>query len=292
MLIRDGFPGQRLRVLPRPLIAGALRNGPTARLLVTDVGHFPHAAQHGRIRPRGAEQAIVILCIAGAGWARVDGLELTVQAGQALLLPSQLPHAYGADVSDPWTIWWLHAAGDDVGSLVEAVVGDDARYVISMRDPYRAVGLAEHASECLERDETASSLIGASGAAWNLLAQLAADRQRGQRGMSDRILLAQDYLREHLAASTTVPELARLAGMSVSHFSALFKASAGIGVVEYVKRLRSARARELLLTTDRGVAEIAAEVGYEDAFYFSRQFRTVNGVSPRQFRERSHHEYL
>jgi AraC-like DNA-binding protein len=48
----------------------------------------------------------------------------------------------------------------------------------------------------------------------------------------------------------------------------------------------------LLLTTDLGVAEIAAEVGYDDAFYFSRQFRAVNGVSPRQFRERSHREFL
>jgi AraC family transcriptional regulator, arabinose operon regulatory protein len=292
MLIRDGFPGQRLRVLPRPLIVGALRDGPTARLLVTDVGHFPHAALHGRIRPRGAEQAIVILCTDGAGWARVDGSELTVQAGQALVLPPHVPHAYGADASDPWTIWWLHATGGDALSLVHAVVGDDARYVISVRDPYRAVGLAEHADECLERDETVSSLIGASGAAWNLLAQLAADRQRGQHGMSDRIRLAQDYLHEHLAASTSVPELARLAGMSVSHFSALFKTAAGIGVVEYVKRLRSARARELLLTTELGVAEIAAEVGYDDAFYFSRQFRAVNGVSPRQFRERSHREFL
>jgi len=72
MFIRDGFPGQSLRTLPRPLISSALSAEPTARLLVTDVGYFPSAESHGRIRPHGAEQAIVILCTEGAGWARIS----------------------------------------------------------------------------------------------------------------------------------------------------------------------------------------------------------------------------
>ena len=41
-----------------------------------------------------------------------------------------------------------------------------------------------------------------------------------------------------------------------------------------------ARARQLLITSDHTVAEIAAAVGYPDPFYFSRQFSAVNGVSP------------
>jgi AraC-like DNA-binding protein len=51
-----------------------------------------------------------------------------------------------------------------------------------------------------------------------------------------------------------------------------------------------ARARQLLITSDHTVAEIAASVGYQDPFYFSRQFRAVNGVSPREFRARVHEE--
>jgi AraC-like DNA-binding protein len=49
-----------------------------------------------------------------------------------------------------------------------------------------------------------------------------------------------------------------------------------------------ARARELLLTTDESVASIAAAVGYSDPFYFTRQFRRVNGASPTSFREAWH----
>ena len=63
----DGFPGQRMRVLPRPVVALALRAPTTAQILVTDVGFFPRASSHGRVRPRGARQNIVIVCAAGRG---------------------------------------------------------------------------------------------------------------------------------------------------------------------------------------------------------------------------------
>ena len=57
--------------------------------------------------------------------------------------------------------------------------------------------------------------------------------------------------------------------------------------MEYVKRLRIARACELLITTTMSVADIARAVGYPDPFYFSRQFRRVRDCSPTQFRERA-----
>ena len=81
-----------------------------------------------------------------------------------------------------------------------------------------------------------------------------------------------------------------MAGFSPSHFSARFRAATGFSVLEYLKRLRMARARQLLIVTENSIAEIAAAVGYPDSFYFSRQFSAVNHISPREFRARSHEE--
>jgi AraC-like DNA-binding protein len=81
-----------------------------------------------------------------------------------------------------------------------------------------------------------------------------------------------------------------MAGFSPSHFSARFRAVTGFSVVEYVKRLRMARARQLLITSELSVAEVATDVGYADPFYFSRQFRAVTGLSPRSYRQRSQEE--
>jgi len=284
MLLRDGFPGQRLRVLPAPLTRKALEEPVTRRLLVTDAGYFPHAAAHGRLRPDGAREAIVMVCTGGCGILTIEGRQHRIESGDAAVIPPGVPHTYIADRLDPWSIWWLHVTGSDADELVERSVGSGADPVLHLRDVYTAVALVEQIVSLFEGDETTATLYQAAGAAWNLFGLLCSDRLRGEPQTSDRIHVVQEYLRANLASSVSVSDLARLAGLSTSHFSALFKASTGSGVVEYVKRLRSARARELLMTTQLSIGEIAAQIGYADAFYFSRQFRAVNGTSPSAFR--------
>lgn len=284
MLLPDGFPGQRLRVLPRPLVASALRRAPTESLLVTDAGYFPRAANHGRRRPQGADEAVVIVCTEGAGRCHVEGRTTVVAPGHALVLPAGVPHVYWADPEDPWTIWWLHAAGSQVPELLSVIAGDGRECVVELHDTYRAVSTVDDAIGFLDRDETLSSLISASGAGWGLLAQLAADAVGGGWQRTEPVRQAQEHLRRNFAKPVSVPELARMAGLSASHFSALFRAATGGGVVEYAKRLRMARARELLITSSRDITDIATAVGYTDAFYFSRQFRTVHGCSPSAYR--------
>ena len=259
-------------------------------MLVTDAGYFPHAARHGRVRRHGADQLIVILCADGAGWCELAGVRHEVGAGEVLVIPPGEPHRYYADAHDPWSIWWLHVVGGDVGDLLGATGLTAEQPTGALVDPYAAIALVEGICDRLARDETRASLVAAAGAAWNLLAQLVAERERRAEADHEPLRIVQDHLREHLGAPVSVPTLAELAGFSTSHFSARFRASTGFSVLEYVKRLRMARARQLLITSDHAVADIAAAVGYPDPFYFSRQFTAVNGVCPRTFRARAHEE--
>jgi AraC-like DNA-binding protein len=136
----------------------------------------------------------------------------------------------------------------------------------------------------MERDDSVRSRQAAAGSAWHLLALLAADRAGAPASRADAIDQAEQYLREHLGARISVAELAGLARLSPSHFAALFRRATGTGVLQYQTRLRMSRARELLDTTDQPIAEIARALGYADPFYFSRQFRSVHGVSPSDYR--------
>ena len=286
MYLRHGFPGERLHVLPRPLVRDALERDPTSHLLVTDAGYFPHAARHGRVRRNGSSQAILIMCAEGSGWCDLDGGRHDVTASQLLVIPPRTPHRYYADTDRPWSIWWLHVAGSDVSSLLSAIGLTSRTPTAAMSDPLRIFALVESICDELAADETSASLTAAAGAAWHLLARLAAERTT--RAVDhEPIARVQTYLREHLEVAIRVPELAKMAGFSTSHFSARFQAATGYTVTEYVKRLRMARARQLLITTGAPVASIAAAVGYTDPFYFSRQFSAVNHVSPRGFRARA-----
>jgi AraC-like DNA-binding protein len=258
-------------------------------MLVTDAGYFPRAAGHGRRRPHGADEAVVILCVEGYGRCRVADRESVVPPAHALVLPPRVPHAYWADADRPWTIWWLHARGAHVTDYLTAMAATDREVIVELHDAFRAAATVEDAVTQLEQDETVPSLVAAGGHAASLLAQLASDQASGGRTGREPVQQAQEHLRRHLDRPVSVPDLARLAGMSVSHFSALFRRTTGGGVVEYLKRLRMARARELLLTTTMDVHEIAAAVGYADPFYFSRQFHRVHGCSPTTYRRSEHH---
>lgn len=284
---RSGFDGERIRVLPSRIAAEAGSQPLTRRLLVTDCGYFPHAANHLRGRTRGAAQAIVIVCTEGRGWCRMEGGHFRVSAGEALVIPAGSPHTYGSDEAAPWSVWWLHVTGSDVDELVESTGVDPSRPVVPVPQLARAIALVDEVISALETDESPASLVTASGAAWHLFAMLAGNRHRPQAGRPDPVALATAYLQQDLSRKVSVAELASSVGLSPSHLSALFRKATGCGPGEYQARLRMSAGRELLDTTELPVSAVARHVGYDDPFYFARQFRAAHGMTATQYRRRA-----
>lgn len=284
MLIPDGFPGQRLLVLPRPRAREFLQQPGSTRLVVTDCGYFPKAESHGRRRIAPIQQAIVMACIDGAGWCETEAGRFPVQRGQVMVLPPGQPHAYGADAVDPWTLWWFHAAGPEINIFLQVAGLSGGSPVRRPRDLYPVVSLMSEITRWMERDTTTSSLVAASGAAWHALTLLASERTRADES-GDLIEHSVEYLRTHIADRVSVPQLAAMATLSSSHFSALFKRQVGYPVLQYQTMLRMGRARELLDVTTSTVSAIAVEVGFPDSFYFARQFKKIHGMTPREYRD-------
>lgn len=286
MLIPDGFPGQRMLVLPRPLVREVLHLEGTPRLIVTDCGYFPRAHSHGKRRSTPIEEAVVIACVGGSGWCETANGRFAVGPGQVIVLPPGHAHSYWADEDDPWTLWWFHASGPEIENfLIRANLTIDAP-VRRPRDPHRVASLLAEILRWAERDTTLPSLFAASGAAWHALA-LIASGQSPADGTDDLIEQTMDYLREHLTDPISVAELAASVSLSTSHFSALFKQRTGHPVLRYLIMLRMARARELLNITNWPIATIAVEVGFPDSFYFARQFKKVHGMTPREYRRQN-----
>lgn len=284
VLIPDGFPGQRMLVLPRPRVREFLQQEGTTRLVVTDCGYFPEAESHGRQRVVPIAQVVVMACVDGAGWCETEAGRFPVQRGQVVILPPGRPHAYGADTRDPWTLWWFHASGPEIDAFLRVAGVTAGNPVRRPRDLYPVVSLMSEVLQWMERDSTTTSLVAASGAAWHVLTLLAAERTRSDES-GDVIEHAVEYIRTHIVDHISVPQLAAMASLSSSHFSALFKRHVGYPVLQYQTLLRMARARELLDVTSATVAAIAAEVGYPDSFYFARQFKKIHGVTPREYRD-------
>lgn len=93
------------------------------------------------------------------------------------------------------------------------------------------------------------------------------------------------YMRQHLNRPLQIAKLAQVAHISASHYFVLFKRCVGYSPMEYFIRLRMQRAGQMLANTSLSVKEVAADLGYDDPFYFSRVFKSVHGTAPSNYRE-------
>ncbi len=110
---------------------------------------------------------------------------------------------------------------------------------------------------------------------------------RAESGESEAVRKIEDsiaYMLRHLDEPLQVATLAARASISPSHFFALFKRQVGCAPIDYFIRLRMQQACRLLDETTLSVKEVAATLGYDDPFYFSRLFKSVNQVAPSEYR--------
>jgi transcriptional regulator GlxA family with amidase domain len=96
--------------------------------------------------------------------------------------------------------------------------------------------------------------------------------------------MAVAYMLQNLDKPIQMPALATLTEVSMSQFYHLFKLATDCTPNNFLIRARIRRACKLLRGTDLNVKEVAAALGYSDQFYFSRMFKSIHGVSPREYR--------
>ena len=89
------------------------------------------------------------------------------------------------------------------------------------------------------------------------------------------------YMDEEISLNT----VANVANVSSNHFSALFSQNMGQTFIEYLTSLRMNKAKELLRCTGMRSSEIAGEIGYKDAHYFSYLFKKIQGMTPSDYRK-------
>lgn len=93
------------------------------------------------------------------------------------------------------------------------------------------------------------------------------------------------FIHEHLDERLDVPAIAQEAGMSTSSLHHNFKQATTLTPVQYLKRIRLHRARQLIVDDGCQAAEAAFKVGYESPSQFSREFKRFFGMPPRRYAE-------
>jgi AraC-like DNA-binding protein len=95
------------------------------------------------------------------------------------------------------------------------------------------------------------------------------------------------HIERHYSDPISLDELIEMSGMSRRNFLRSFESTMGYSPIKYLIRIRVRQACKLLEREDLPITQIAMQVGFSDSNYFSRQFRTLVGTTPRNYRKRN-----
>lgn len=284
--IEEGFPGQIIHKIPKPVIPA--EHPLVQSLFITDLGWYPRARHHYRKRERGAEENILIVCTKGCGWYEIEGQRKRLEAGHALLIPRGTPHSYESDDTHPWSIAWMHFRGNDAPYYTQLLPDHQFAIPVSKRClPIVKAGFRSGYA-AVQESYNPTSIVFLAHLCRHLLGVLffrnssysARLRAPASHDLKDTIA----YIIEHCRAPLSRDQLAQRAGLSIPHFSLLFKRQTGVSPVQFLIQQKIKEACRLIDTSSLTFREIALQIGYEDPYYFSRLFRKTTGHSPREYR--------
>lgn len=179
---------------------------------------------------------------------------------------------------------WAGERGDRSELLAENHVMRVDAEVVPMLDQYLRRALDDHDRPTrLEMDCRASLLM------LQLVRKHSTIEDRDRRIATgslspSRLSRVCEAMNADLSAEVSLAQMARLCGVTYHHFCHAFKASTGLPPHRWLIEARINRACELLRTTNRTIADIAAAVGYEDPTQLARAFRARRGTTPVLYR--------
>lgn len=285
----EGFNGQRAIVLPGKVIKSYRKAGLINNIFITDIGFYPKAKFHYYEREKGAPSHILIYCADGKGWLNLGGKDMVVERGQYAIVPANMPHKYGSDEKQPWSIYWLHFNGTYAGQLTELLSLKGSSFCRNISYTDERIRLFDSIYHTLEKGYSDANLQYINMCLWHFLASFShpdlfhpGDESR-KEDVIDRSVA---YMRQNLHHNLTLKQLAAHALVSASHYSALFKKKTGYPPLEYFNHIKIQKACQYLEFTDDSIKEISHKMGIADPYYFSRLFSNVMGISPTAFRNR------
>jgi len=104
-----------------------------------------------------------------------------------------------------------------------------------------------------------------------------------------KLRLVLSHIEDNLTRELSLSEIAAVAGMGISNFKNVFRASVGLPVHQYVIQRRVERAKSLLKEGDLPIGQVAVEAGFTHQSHLARHLRRATGVSPNQFRQECQH---
>ncbi len=224
----------------------------------------------------------------GSGIYCVGSKEYRLNKGQGFLICPDVVTYYQADLAEPWNYSWVGFHGLKAESYLKSsgLTADNPIFTCS----------DEYVDSCFSQMMEAKSLqkgreIRMLGCLYLFLSHLF--EQNGKEHFSDRtesrkemyIHKAVEYIEMNYSRKMSISELAHHIGLDRSYLGSVFKGQLNISPQDFLMHYRIDRACELMKNDTLSIGDISRSVGYDDQLLFSKLFRRIKGMPPREYRK-------
>ena len=247
---------------------------------VTQCGYENCRPDH-RYGPTIRDYHLLHFVISGKGVLHINNKSYELTKGQGFFIPLGAPTSYKADSDDPWSYGWVGVSGESANQQVALRGLSNDKIVFNFND-------------CDEIFELIKGLINTYGNEGNGFLAISKlfelfslinpefDASAMQLGIINEVILD---IENNYAGNVTVEELSKKYNISRSQLFRLFKNKLDISPQQYIKHYRINHAADLLRRTELTIGQVMEQSGFSNISNFSRQFKSVYGRSPKDFRE-------
>ena len=236
---------------------------------------------------RVLEEYQFILITKGNGKLQTNRDTYDISTGDLIIIRPQEYHRYQPNQETGWTEYYIGFSGHVVDHFFLQSAVLSKRDVVHC-DSLQAVAPIFQQIFQLVKTELPGFQQIASGCILQLLGRLVANHKNEDfksQPIVEAIQKARIFIRNHVEEKIDLHQLANNYFISYASFRKLFKQYTGMPPRQYHLELKIMRAKELLLSTNLAVTEIAEQLHFESVHYFSRYFKSKTGISPSQFKQ-------
>lgn len=226
--------------------------------------------------------------IAGRGTLFANEKAYPINEGHGfLIVPGQIT-TYRADERDPWEYTWIEFDGLRVHEALQlaALSGAEPVYTPASREAGRL--LQEQMLYIVDHGTANPTRLIGHGFIFldQLVESSAHKRTHGEKRLRDFYMKeALAFIEQNYQRDISIEEMAAFCGLNRSYFGKIFRNTMGEPPQAFLLHYRMARAAQLLKESKLPISEISPQVGYANQLHFSRAFKGVYGVSPREYRQ-------
>ena len=231
--------------------------------------------------PSVRDYFLVHFVFSGKGRLEINGKTYAVSKGQGFFIPMGSPATYIADDKEPWFYGWVGFSGESSNQQIALRGLSNDKIIFDFSDTEKVLASLKEMVSCYGNEGNGFLAISKLFELFSMI-NPEHDASSLQSGIINEVILD---IENNYAVEVSVEGLSKKHNISRSQLFRLFKTKLNISPQQYIKHYRINHAADLLRRTELTIGQVMEQSGFSNISNFSRQFKSVYGRSPKDFRE-------